>query len=153
MSLTSTVKYSRDVSGLLACSTSEGDVIVWELQVHEPTASVSPSSGGAAGVVAAGTVGVQVSTVGFLCVTGGNAQRRVLVFLPNRCRYAIQCNVLAFFGVTCAPAVPPSLASMLCPILFMRLLELRIDDIVRLGLASKNNFFGCTVANSSSLSK
>lgn len=71
----STFEYSRDVSGLLACSTAEGDVLIWELQVRSPGTSPSTSSGGAATVVGSGSKAVEVSVGGFLSITGGGAQR------------------------------------------------------------------------------
>lgn len=72
----STFEYPRDASNLLACSTSEGDVVVWELKVRIPGSAPSPAAGGtAAALAAAGAAAVEVTTTGFLCITGAKAQR------------------------------------------------------------------------------
>lgn len=50
---------------------------MWELQVRLPGSAASSAGGVAAAVAAAGAAAVEVSTTGFLCVTGAHAQRRV----------------------------------------------------------------------------
>lgn len=79
MSLLSAGEHSKDSSALLACSTSEGDVVVWELLVRASSVSITGSGSSAAKAAASASAAVEVSTPGFLCMTGGHAQRWVEV--------------------------------------------------------------------------
>lgn len=66
-----------DISARLACSTSEGDLLVWELLVNLPGAVPAGGGGGAKAAMAAAAASgsLEVITPMMLCVTGGHAQR------------------------------------------------------------------------------
>lgn len=76
MSLLSAGEHTKDSLSLLACSTSEGDVVIWELLVRASSGSITGSASSAKAAASA-SAAVEVSTPGFLCMTGGHAQRWV----------------------------------------------------------------------------
>lgn len=57
---------NNEVSGLLACATSDGDLLAWELVVRLPAGADAPS---------AETVTISTSDSPVLSVEGGGAQR------------------------------------------------------------------------------
>lgn len=66
MSLLETTASANEVSGLLACATSDGDLLAWELLVRMPAGVDAPS---------AETVMISTSDSPVLSVEGGGAQR------------------------------------------------------------------------------
>lgn len=64
--LETTTASANEVSGLLACATTDGDLLAWELVVRTPAGVDAPS---------AETVMISTSDSAVLSVEGGGAQR------------------------------------------------------------------------------